>query len=131
MGGRIDRAHQLEAGRVVPLQSERARRRLLCFAVHELAVSAKNPHAELCKVLLRVQRGVGRRAVGPLPQPLLFDRCGPTRLDRVAQVRRQPEVHQAVGELVHEDVPPGVARVGVRREQVLLAARGAQPAWLW
>eukprot|EP00964_Phaeocystis_antarctica_P028230 scaffold15921_cov58-Phaeocystis_antarctica.AAC.2 len=74
-------------------------------------------------------RGVGRRAVGPLPQPLLLDRRGPAHLNRVAQVRRQPIVHQAVGELVHQHVTPRVARVGVGGEQVLLAARGPQPAW--
>ena len=48
--------------------------------------------------------------------------------DLLAQRGGQPEVHEEVRELVREDVPPGVARVGVEVEEVLLASRGLQPA---
>ena len=89
VGCRVDGAHELEAGRVVPLQPERPWPRCAHLGVDELAVRSKVPHAQLREVLLRVERRVGRRAVGPLPQPLLSDRCGPARLDRVAQLGRQ------------------------------------------
>mmetsp|Transcript_29053 Transcript_29053/g.93106 ORF Transcript_29053/g.93106 Transcript_29053/m.93106 type:complete len:329 (-) Transcript_29053:367-1353(-) len=120
-------ANERESVRVITRKAPRARSGQPVGVVHKLAVAAPVPHRQLRKVLLRRRRGVRARAIRPPPQPLA-PRALPAGRDCGPRRRGQAVVHHRVRELVREDAPPAVARVRLGSEQVLLAARGLQPA---